>query len=243
MIISFHRLFLIQMSESISSSLDEWIDIQNTLKLKVITNDVFDYDEIKLIGGVDISFDKKDPSKICAYLIVMKFDDLSIVYEDHLSDELKIPYVSGFLGFREVPFYLRLLEKQKQSHPLLFPDILLVDGFGTLHHRGFGSASHLGVLCGIPTIGCGKTLLCYDGLNEKDVRQKIKEENIKELDLVGQSGLIHGKAVLTGLSNPIYVSVGHKISLETAVKVVNKLCPFRVPEPIRLADIRSKLYF
>jgi deoxyinosine 3'endonuclease (endonuclease V) len=90
---------------------------------------------------------------------------------DYEEVDLDVPYAAGFLGFREVPAFLRLLRR-----PLsVKPQCLLVDGFGKLHPRQCGSASHLGVLIGIPTIGVGKNLLAVDGLSEAQVRQDMME--------------------------------------------------------------------
>src|SRR5437868_5317883 len=149
-----------------------WKDQQNAMKNHVIKIDPTDnfYEKIKYVGGVDISFNKKDPNNCCIYLIVLDFNTLSVVYEDHIIKTLTIPYVSGFLGFREVVHYEYLIDKLKKSNPELVPDIILVDGFGTLHERGYGSASQLGVECLIPTIGSAKTLMCIDGLNEKEIK-------------------------------------------------------------------------
>lgn len=221
-----------------------WIKEQDELKKRVLHTDQINSTEIKYVAGVDSSFDKNDPDRACAYLVVLDYATFNPVYENHKVVTLTVPYISGFLGFREVPHYLALLNELRDAHPEYMPDVILVDGYGTLHPRGFGSASHLGVLSDIPTIGCGKTLMCLDGLNEKTVKQIFRDNSaLAAYELRGHSGTLHGMALRTsGTTNPIYVSVGHKISLQTAVEVVSKLCLHRIPEPIRLADIRSKLY-
>ena len=222
-----------------------WIKEQDELKKHVSHTDQFDPTKIKYVAGVDISFDKNDPNRACAYLIILDYNTLEPVYENHKVVTLTVPYISGFLAFREVEHYLSLLDDLKAIHPDLVPDVILVDGYGTLHSRGFGSASHLGVLSDLPTIGCGKTLMCLDGLSEKTIKQAFRDNNtLESYELIGQSGTLYGMALRSsGTTNPIYVSVGHKISLSTAVKIVQKLCVHRIPEPIRLSDIRSKLYF
>jgi deoxyinosine 3'endonuclease (endonuclease V) len=191
---------------------------------------------------VDISFDKNDPNRACAYLTVLDYNSFDIVYENHKVITLTVPYISGFLGFREVPHYIDLLDDLTKTHPQYQPDVILVDGYGTLHPRGFGSASHLGVLSDIPTIGCAKTLMCLDGMDEKYIKNKFKDPLVNSVELKGISNIIHGMALRSlGTTNPIYVSVGHKISLDTACLIVKKMCKFRVPEPIRISDIRSKI--
>lgn len=227
--------------------MDEWIKYQNENAKKIILQDSFDVNKSKYIGGVDISFNKNDPSLACGYLTIINIDSCDIVYEDHQNITLSIPYCSGFLGFREVPVYLSLLQKLKQNTPQYYPDVVMIDGFGILHQRGFGSASHLGFITDIPTIGVAKTLLCFEGLDEKIIKTSFKL-NCKNkgdcVDLIGTSGKIYGVALKGTLEteNPIYVSIGHKISLETSIKIVTKLCKYRVPEPIRNSDIKSKLF-
>ena len=225
---------------------EQWIVQQDAMKERIIKTDQFDPNNIKYIGGVDISFDKNDPDRACAYLTVLDYLTLESVYENHRIVKLTVPYISGFLAFREVDHYLTLLNELMDRHPEFKPDVILVDGFGTLHHRGFGSASHLGVMIDIPTIGCGKTLMCLDGLDEKQIKDQFKIHHIDpmySLELRGLSNVVHGIAIRTKDStNPIYISVGHKISLETSVAIVRKMCRYRIPEPIRLSDIRSKVY-
>ncbi|XP_031454798.1 endonuclease V isoform X3 [Phasianus colchicus] len=125
--------------------------------------------------------------------------------------------------------------------------VLLVDGNGLLHQRGFGVACHLGVLTDLPCVGVAKNLLHVDGL----VKDELHKEQIRSLQkkgdtfpLMGTSGAVLGMA-LRGCNNsskPLYVSVGHRICLETAVHLVKSCCKYRIPEPIRQADIRSRAY-
>ena len=169
-----------------------------------------------------------------------------IVYESYSMCELKVPYVSGFLGFREIPIYLELLEKIKGDCKTL-PEILMVDGYGILHHRRFGSATHLGFVTGIPTIGVAKTLLCLDGLDEKVIKGDFKTKCLKKGDYIEleSDGKLLGVALKAAenVTTPIYVSVGHKISLQSSIDITLKLTTFKIPEPIRNSDIKSKLYF
>ena len=121
----------------------------------------------------------------------------------------------------------------------------MVDGNGILHTNQCGLACHLGVLLDLPTLGVGKTLFYIDGLGKDKVKLQC-DKDIKEAGdislLVGDSGKAWGAAVRNtkGAVNPIFVSVGHKIELKIAVDVVLKLSEFRVVEPIRLADKKSR---
>lgn len=273
---------------------DKWIEIQNELKKSLIEKDDFNFkidDEnkmnttLKYIGGVDISFVKDNDIDACASLIVIEYPSLKIVYKDIEFVKLSELYIPGFLAFRETPHLIKLINKLKQSitYNHLLPQIIMIDGNGILHPRGFGLASHLGVLIDIPTIGVGKTFFHVDGLSTKEIKSKVESERLKylstttttdvtttpspspnnnknnkiknnnnnirediniEVPLKGESGRIWGSAILSNSNckNPIYVSVGHRISLETALKVVKLTSPYRVPESIRQADLLSRDY-
>mgnify|MGYP001259544263 CR=1 FL=1 len=226
-----------------------WEKVQIAGAPQVSQFDIPDIDTVRYIGGLDISFDKSSNSRACAYLTVWDLQTSQVVYEDYIVCNLSIPYISGFLGFREIPQYTKLLDKMKSDPTLskLFPQVLMIDGAGVLHERKFGCACQIGTQYDIPTIGVAKTLMCVDGLNERQVKQdfvnncKTKSDSI---ELVGQSGYVYGLALKTALNviNPLYISVGHKISLGTAKKLVLSTCIYKNPEPIRNSDIKSKLY-
>jgi deoxyinosine 3'endonuclease (endonuclease V) len=226
---------------------EEWRKEQTQLKQKLSQTDPSNWSpsNIKYIGGVDISFFKDNTVDAISSLVVMTYPDFKIVYESYKTVKLTLPYIPHFLGFREIPHLIELIDELKQKSPQFFPDIILVDGNGVLHPLGFGIASHLGVLVDVITIGVAKNLLFIDGIT----REKIKEWSNKNLlkggdtyELRGDSGTIHG-AILRAtdqVKQPIYVSVGHKISLETALQVVKTSCLYKIPEPIRQADLRSR---
>lgn len=119
---------------------------------------------LRLIGGLDISFfsDGEDPDdkRACVALIVCEFDDslddLNVVWKDFQFVEMTELYVPGYLAFREVEHYLTMLRRLEANRPDLRPDVILMDGNGLLHPRGFGVASHIGVLSGYCTIGVAK---------------------------------------------------------------------------------------
>ncbi|PSC76275.1 endonuclease V isoform X1 [Micractinium conductrix] len=125
---------------------------------------------LHMVGGLDISvFPSVDASGGSgngggvASLAVLAFPSLALRHLEQLHlPSLTAPYIPGFLGFREVPAYLELLHRAVQQG--VHPQLLLVDGFGVLHPRRCGSASQLGVLAGLPTVGFAKSLLAVDGL-------------------------------------------------------------------------------
>ena len=123
------------------------------------------------------------------------------------------------------------------------PQLCLVDGFGTLHPRGGGSASQLGVQTGMPTIGVAKTLLrqCCT-VTETEVKDQLSQTGRVRVNLCDAAGTTVACAVKRNLHarQPVYVSIGHKVSLETACDVVLKCCLYRIPEPIRQADMLAR---
>ena len=104
------------------------------------------------------------------------------------------PYIPGFLAFREVGFFVELIERARKNGKV--PDIIMVDGNGTLHPRGFGVACHLGVLTSIPYIGVAKNFLVMDGIDLDNMKERFAQKCKKGGDymmLQGQSGTIWGQ--------------------------------------------------
>ncbi|XP_063562092.1 endonuclease V isoform X10 [Gorilla gorilla gorilla] len=123
---------------------------------------------------------------------------------------------------------------------LSFPEleVLLVDGNGVLHHRGFGVACHLGVLTDLPCVGVAKKLLQVDGLENNALhKEKIRllQTQGDSFPLLGDSGTVLGMALRSHdrSTRPLYISVGHRMSLEAAVRLTRCCCRFRIPEPVR----------
>lgn len=168
-----------------------------------------------------------------------------MLYEDSRLVHLTAPYLPGFLAFREVPFLVEAVQRLREKEPSLGPQVLLVDGNGVLHPRGFGVACHLGVLTDLPCVGVAKKLLQVEGLENGALhRDQIRRLQAAgdSFPLMGSSGAVLGQALRSHDSStkPLYVSVGHRTSLETAVRLTRSCCRFRVPEPVRQADIRSR---
>ncbi|UIJ46860.1 endonuclease V [Sphingomonas cannabina] len=137
----------------------------------------------------------------------------------------RIPYVPGYLGFRETPAIVAALRRLGAM-----PDLILVDGHGRAHPRRCGIATHLGVVADVPTIGCAKTLLCGRVEGELGPAPGDRAPLVDRDEVVGVALRTRPRA------QPIYVSIGHRVSLETAVAWVLKLCDGRrLPLPIRLA--------
>ena len=159
--------------------LSKWRKEQEELKKKLIKEVDTSLKELRYIGGVDISFDKNDSSIGISALVICDSKTLKIVYEDYELIKIEEPYIPGFLAFREVKHFVKLIEKLKNNNKELIPQVILVDGNGIHHIKGFGLASHLGVLVDIPTIGCSKTVFALDGITKKKV-EEIDRDKFKE---------------------------------------------------------------
>jgi len=204
--------------------------------------------ELKLIGGVDISFSKHDETVACTALVILSYPDLEVVYEDYQVVTLDAPYMAGFLAFREVKHEVKLIEKLRNTHPEYLPQVIFVDGNGVWHQRGFGIASHLGVLVDIPTIGISKNVLVTDGVTQAFVQHYTNTQ----LRYAGDHYVIKGikRGLVLGAIykhvdhqiQPIMISIGHRISLDSAI-TLTKLCSLhKIPEAIRQADLRSRRF-
>lgn len=202
---------------------------------------------LKYVAGVDISFLKTSEVEACAALVICKYPSYEVVYEAFKHVHLTLPYIPGFLAFREVPFLIELLDELKAKRAELMPQLIIVDGNGILHKLGFGLACHLGVLTGIPTFGCGKTLFHVDGLDTKQIKSNF-QQNVKRAgdytELIGKSGMCHGIAYKSTeeVINPIFLSPGHRIDMSLMVEVARTCCQARIPEPVRQADLRSRAW-
>ena len=179
------------------------------------------------IVGVDIS--APDSSGIArAAVVVLNYPELEIIEVKITEGKLSFPYIPGFLSFRETPLVLAACQKLSSS-----PDLVMVDGQGVAHPRRFGLASHVGLLLDTPTIGCAKSRLC--GRHKPLGAEAGSYANLTDNDE------IIGAALRTKVKvNPVYVSIGHKTDLPTAMYYVMECCNgYRLPEPSRLAHLAA----
>jgi deoxyribonuclease V len=177
----------------------------------------------RTVAAMDVSYDRRSPW-LCAGVVVLALPSLAVVDRAAVRVRAEFPYVPGLLSFREAPAGLQAWERLAVR-----PDCLLCDGHGVSHPRRFGLACHVGVLVDLPTVGCAKRVL-VGAYEEPGVSRGSRS------DLM-HGGEVIGAAVRTrdGVA-PVFVSAGHRVSLDTAVATVLACSPrFRVPEPIRQA--------
>ncbi|WP_455208734.1 deoxyribonuclease V [Kaarinaea lacus] len=203
------------------SSIDEAKLIQQQFRDQVITSTHLL--QVRYVAGIDIGFENQGKVTRAA-VAVLDFPGLQLVEQQIVRDKTCFPYVPGYLSFREVPTALKALEKLA-----IQPDLLLCDGQGIAHPRRFGLACHLGLWTDLPSIGVAKSRLIgtHDAVGSEKGNWQVLMDN----------GEVIG-AVLRTRTNvaPLYVSIGHKVDLHTAIDYTLRCTTkYRLPETTRWA--------
>ena len=198
--------------------------LQEELRAQVVTVDQIG--DIRRVAGADAHYAE---GNVWAAAVVMMLPDLTPVETAVSHRPLTFPYVPGLLSFREAPAILDALNQLAVR-----PDLLLVDGHGLAHPRRFGLACHVGVLADLPTIGVAKSRLI--GMHDQPGVERGAWTPLVDAGETIGAVLRTRRAV-----RPVYVSIGHRISLKTAIELVLRCTGrFRLPEPIRAADRLSR---
>lgn len=194
---------------------------QAALARRVVTQNRFG--TIQTVAGVDVGFEQ-DRTVARAAAVILSYPQLELVEYTVARRPVTFPYVPGLLSYRESPVVLDALRQLRAD-----PDLIIVDGQGYAHPRRFGIACHLGVLLDKPTIGCAKSILVG--------RAEMPEERVGAWTPLIYHDEVVGAAIRSKLrTKPLYVSIGHRINLETAIEFVLQSCKgYRVPETTRYA--------
>lgn len=187
----------------------------------MVTRD--DLPPLRRIAGADVSYDRGSPTLFAA-AVVLDAQSLEVLEVRGARAPARFPYVPGFLSFREAPAVLRAFSRLR-----LRPDLLIADGHGLAHPRRFGLACHLGVLLNLPSFGCAKSRLIGEHLEPGPRRGAHRP--------LRHRGEKIGEALRTrSNTKPVFISIGHRISLHTARRLALAWSPrTRIPEPVRLA--------
>jgi len=189
----------------------EQIELSKNIKIED------DFNKIETIAGFDIAYPKNEFDKACGASVVIDYETLEIVEQKTIFLNTEFPYIPTYLSYREFPVINHLIKILDEK-----PSLIMIDGNGILHPNNCGIASYAGVRLGIPSIGVAKSLLCGDVKNsivyidEKKVGYAALSKNAKK---------------------PIYISPGHRVSLETSKKIVKNLQKYKIPEPLRQSHI------
>jgi deoxyribonuclease V len=189
----------------------DYLKRQEEISQNIILEDRFD--KIKFVGGADVAFSKR-----YAYgaFVVLSFPELKLLEHTFSMVLITLPYVPGFLSFQKLTIKL---------------DVILFDGQGIAHPRKAGLACALGVTLDRPAIGCAKTRLVGE--------YKVPRETKGSASPLFYEDTTVGYVLRTkDNTQPIFVSPGHKVSLETAKQIVLACCTkYRIPEPLRYIPI------
>ena len=199
------------------------VDIQKMISHKVVVSDSFS--EIRTVAGADVSFNRGDDIAY-AGVIVMTYPDLKVIETKCTQTKITFPYIPGLLSFREAPPLLSTFESIEHE-----PDLIIFDGQGMAHQRRAGIASHLGMILNKPSIGCAKSRLVGEYVNPGPSKGDRS-------DLVHNGQLVGSVLRTKDRVNPLFISVGHLISLETSIEyVLSCSTRYRLPEPTRQAHL------
>jgi deoxyribonuclease V len=208
-------------------STSEAVALQKRLATEVIREDRLG--PVRRVAGVDVGYGKRG-GDARAGVVVLDLADLTVLESVTATQAVAFPYVPGLLSFREAPVAIEALSKLRVR-----PDLLLCDGQGIAHPRRLGIASHLGLLLDIPSIGVAKSRLI-------GTHQDPGPRRGDRAPLVDKGELIGTVLRTRPGTKPIYVSIGHRVGLDTAVSFVMRCTTrFRLPETTRAADRLSKV--
>lgn len=195
--------------------------LQDELASRVEAGPALDLGALRYVAGADVS---TEGERAYATVAVLSFPELTVVEVQGYEAPLTFPYVPGLLAFREIPSVAGALRKVEAP-----VDAVIFDAQGLAHGRRMGLASHLGLFLDIPSVGCAKSRLVGS-------YKEPGPEKGSATDLVHR-GEVVGRVVRTRERvSPVFVSVGNRIDLESAVELVLACCTrYRLPEPTRQA--------
>ncbi|GHJ41832.1 endonuclease V [Streptomyces sp. TS71-3] len=198
--------------------------VQEDLRARVVVDEPGPPPGTGRVTGVDVAYDD-ERDVVAAAAVVLDAATLDVLEEATAASRVAFPYVPGLLAFRELPAVLAALESLAGD-----PGLVVCDGYGRAHPRRFGLASHLGVLTGLPTVGVAKNPFTFTYADPPPARGSVSP--------LLDEGETVGRALRTQESvKPVFVSVGHRVDLDTACAHTLALAPrFRLPETTRRAD-------
>lgn len=212
-------------------NIEELYRIQEEIASKAVIGDKLSLGELKLVAGADQAFfyskneNEIKEEKIISAVVVLEYPSMRVVDHSYSVMPVDFPYVPGLLSFREAPAIINAFHALNNK-----PDLLIIDGCGINHPRFAGLATHVGVILDVATIGVAKNLLCGNGeVPGEEGETCVIKYNNREIGyyLKSKKGC-----------NPLIVAPGHKVSLETSLKLIkNCIHKHKLPEPTRIAHL------
>lgn len=208
--------------------------LQEELMGKIELKNRIMIEQIKIVSGIDLAYWEENGSEYAVCCIVsIDYKTREIVEIKYCSDKITVPYIAGYLSFRELPLICKTYKLLREK-----PDIAMFDGNGILHPRNMGIATHASFQMDIPTIGVAKSYLKVDGVDFT-----MPKDEVGCFSDIVIKNKISGRALRTCRGvKPIFISCGNWIDLEAATKIVLSLVgdESRLPAPTRLADIETR---
>ena len=199
------------------------INLRNKVKVTALQ------DALHLVAGTAVAFDPGYDT-IHAAIVILRYPGMELVEQYGVSEEIRFPYVSGLLAFREGPPLMHLIRKIHHQ-----PNVILFHAHGQAHPRKFGLASHLGVLLDVPTIGVSTRILVGQ-------HGKLDNERGDQAPIIYKEQQIGTALRSRNNVKPVYVSIGHKTDLSSAVEIaLGCVTRYRLPEPLHLAQLAVKM--
>lgn len=215
---------------------EDFLRQQNELRSRIDPVDRFDADSLRLIAGVDLAYwnDDGGEAAVCC-IVVIDAGTHKVIEKKHCAGRIEVPYMPGFLAFRELPLILKTAGLLEYS-----PELFVFDGNGYLHPRHMGIATHASFCLDKPAMGIAKT---YFRVDKKTGYTDPENEPGSYTDIV-IDGEVYGRALRTQRDvKPVFVSIGNHISLDTACSLALRLTDreSHIPIPTRLADLETHI--
>ena len=211
----------------------KFMDIQKSLAGKIELKNSFETEEIKLVAGIDLAYwDNGGKHYAVCCIVVVDFHSREVKEKVWSSGEITVPYIPGFLAFRELPLVMEAKAKLVSD-----PDIYMFDGNGYLHYTHMGIATHASFHLEKPTIGIAKSYLKI-----KNTEFIMPENTVGAYTDIVINNEVYGRVLRTREDvKPVFVSSGNWIELDTAMDIAMKLVngESRLPVPVRLADLET----
>lgn len=212
----------------------EFLDIQNSLRGKINLTDSFRTEDIKTIAGIDLAYWVKDCQEyaVCC-IVVIDYTTHEVIEKKQSYGKIEVPYIAGFLAFRELPLILETVRKLD-----IQPDLFMFDGNGTLHPRNMGIATHASFYLEKACIGVAKSYYRI----QKGLDYSEPDNQAGSFTDIVYDGMTYGRVLRTHTGvKPVFVSAGNFISLDTATRITMELTgkESHIPIPTRLADLET----
>lgn len=196
--------------------------LQQTLSTEVLAEDQMG--DIRTIAGVEIAHSRFNET-LTIGVSLLSYPELNLLEKHVVEFQTKFPFIPELLSFREAPAVIEALKSLSTR-----PDMVVVDGPGIAHAKGLGVASHVGVVTGLPTIGCAKST-SVGSFVEPEVNAGSTSSLVWQGEIIGVVYRSKNRVA------PLFISAGHRVSRTTAASIVSHCCQgYRLPEPLRHAS-------